>query len=435
MNDQQATEEYERFTTVAAAYLARDGSYGPVPASGGQGAGERQPLIFGRTQTIGMAMNVNLVALCWADGLTPNDLDRRVEFIMALVRTIGEQGNVEAQSGGKGRQVTALLLWVYTGATHGDLATAAAALRRDVRGSSFGRWPVDCAAILLGGGTVVLPDNILGRRRTGLATEILHAWQSKDAGLLGEQPPLVVGQQRRRDLARVLSGGAAPVTYTLLVLIGLFFAAMELSGGSTSTRVLVRFGVLVTPLVLAGQWWRLVSAAFLHIGWSHLLFNCWALYIYGPLVERLYGPTRFLTIYLLAAIAGDALSLPLVNGVSAGASGAIFGLFGATISLVIRHRRTLPSTIRAPLWRNAVAVVALNAVLSVAVAGINLYAHAGGFLAGLLLGAVLRPRPIVTDRLQGQLGTGVGIVLAGICTVALALAVGQLQVRGVLSLP
>ncbi|HEY8745088.1 MAG TPA: hypothetical protein VIU62_18520, partial [Chloroflexota bacterium] len=265
MNDRKAAEDYERFSAAAATYLAGDGGYGPVPAGSGQETGERQPLIFGRTQIIGMAINVNLVAFCWADGLSPNDLDRRLASIVALVRTIGEQGNVEAQRGGKGRQVTALLLWVYTDPSQGDVANTAAALQQDVRGSSFGRWPIDCACVLLAEGTVVLPDSILGRRRTRLATALLEAWQSQAAVAPGEQP-LLVGQQRRRDLAGMLSGGAAPITYTLLALIGLFFAAMELSGGSTSTGVLVRFGALVTPLVLAGQWWRLVSAAFLHIG-------------------------------------------------------------------------------------------------------------------------------------------------------------------------
>jgi len=237
------------------------------------------------------------------------------------------------------------------------------------------------------------------------------------------QPQRIAAQQRRRDLAGILSGGPAPATYALLVLIGLFFAAMQLSGGSTSTRVLIKFGALVTPLVLAGQWWRLVSAAFLHIGWAHIAFNGFALYIYGPLVERLYGPTRFLTIYLLAAVTGDLLSLPFVDGISAGASGAIFGLFGATISLVLRHRRRLPTMIREPLWRNAVAVVVLNAVLSVAVAGINLYAHAGGFLAGLLLGALLQPRPLVSGRKQGAFGAAVGIAVAAMSVVALLLSV------------
>ncbi|MFI5268261.1 MAG: rhomboid family intramembrane serine protease [Chloroflexota bacterium] len=233
----------------------------------------------------------------------------------------------------------------------------------------------------------------------------------------------MAAQQRRRDLAGVLSGGPAPATYTLLLLIGLFFAAMQLNGGSTSTRVLIRFGALVTPLVLAGQWWRLVSAAFLHIGWAHIAFNGFALYIYGPLVERLYGPTRFLTVYLLAAIAGDLLSLPFVDGISAGASGAIFGLFGATISLVVRHRRRLPSIIREPLWRNAVAVVVLNAFLSVAVAGINLYAHAGGFLAGLLVGALLQPRPLVGGRTQGGFGAAAGLAVAAVSLLALLLAI------------
>src|SRR6185312_6108428 len=138
---------------------------------------------------------------------------------------------------------------------------------------------------------------------------------------------------------------------------------------ATSSATLVRFGALVPLLVEQGQWQRLISAAFLHIGWAHLLFNGWALYIYGPLVERLFGSLRFAAIYIIAAIAGNLLSIGLSNSISAGASGAIFGLLGATIALMLRRRDAFPGGMREALLRNAVAVVAVNAVISVAVPG------------------------------------------------------------------
>jgi rhomboid protease GluP len=426
MSEPLVAPSFDRFVAMATTRLAEDGGYGPVPEPGGQQQAQYAPRIFGRTRTVGMALNIDLVALVDADGLSPTDMGSRLETLTAMVRRVGEQGNVEAQRGGQGRQVTALLLWVFANPVSADVAARAAAMQREVRGSSFGRWPVDCAAIALADGLVTLPSDLRGRRRARLATDLFRAWQVPSAPLPGDPSSPMVGQQRRSDLARMLTAGAAPATYALLGLIVLFFAAMTLNGGSTNTGVLVRFGALVTPLVLAGQWWRLVSAAFLHIGWAHILFNGWALYIYGPLVERLYGPTRFLAIYLLAAIAGDVLSLPFVGGISAGASGAIFGLFGATISLVVRHRGSLPATIREPLLRNAVAVVAVNAVLSVAVAGINLYAHAGGFLAGLVLGAVLRPRPVVANRRQGAAGAALGVLVCAASVLALLLAVGSL---------
>jgi rhomboid protease GluP len=432
MNEHLVAPSFERFVAMATTRLAEDSGYGPVPEPSGQQETPHALKIFGRTRTVGMALNVDLVALVDADGLSPTDMESRLETLTAMVHRVGEQGNVEAQRGGQGRHVTALLLWVFVHPISADVAASAAAMQREVRGSSFGRWPVDCAVIALADGRVTLPrptaagGPLRRRRRARLATDLFRAWQIPNTPPPGDQPETMVGQQRRYDLAHMLSVGAAPATYTLLVVIGLFFAAMTLNGGSTNTGVLIRFGALVTPLVLAGQWWRLVSAAFLHIGWAHLLFNGWALYIYGPLVERLYGPARFLAIYLLAAIAGDALSLPFVGGISAGASGAIFGLFGATISLVARHRGSLPSTIREPLLRNALAVVAVNAVLSVAVAGITLYAHAGGFLAGLLLGAVLRPRQIVVSRPQGNVGVALGILVCAASVLALLLAVESL---------
>src|SRR6185312_5261119 len=97
-----------------------------------------------------------------------------------------------------------------------------------VRGSSFGRWPVDCAVIALADGRVTLPSDLRRRRRARLATDLFRAWEIPDAPPPGDRPSPMVGQQRRYDLAHMLSAGAAPATYTLLVVIGLFFAAMTL---------------------------------------------------------------------------------------------------------------------------------------------------------------------------------------------------------------
>jgi rhomboid protease GluP len=230
-------------------------------------------------------------------------------------------------------------------------------------------------------------------------------------------------QRRRQALGEALRARSTPVTFGLLVVIGLFFLAMGLCGGSTEGAVLLRFGALATPLVRQGQWWRLVAAAFLHIGWAHLLFNGGAIYFYGRLVEQLYGPLRFLGIYLIAAVLGDLVSVFLVQGVSAGASGALFGLFGATIAMLVRYRRRVPPAIRQPLLQNALVVVGLNALFSLAIPGINLYAHAGGLLGGVACGALFRPRPLVSGRPQPLLGAAIGFLVALVSALGLLLAV------------
>jgi rhomboid protease GluP len=139
-------------------------------------------------------------------------------------------------------------------------------------------------------------------------------------------------------------------------------------------------------------------------------------------VERLYGPLRFAAIYVIAAVAGDLLSVGLSNSISAGASGAIFGLLGATISLTLRRGGAFPGGLRDALLRNAVAVVAINAVISFTVPGINLFAHGGGFLAGAATGALLRPRPAFARRPQGPLGAALGIAAMAACLLALIAA-------------
>src|SRR5438552_18962904 len=128
-------------------------------------------------------------------------------------------------------------------------------------------------------------------------------------------------------LGRPPEGGSAfrsipPLTAALFALNTAFFLAMAIAGGTESPAVLVLFGAKIGPLIEAGEWWRLVSSAFLHIGPWHFLLNVYALYLLGRFVERVYGVRRSLVIYAAGAAGGGALSTLVWPPLSAGAAGA-----------------------------------------------------------------------------------------------------------------
>lgn len=132
--------------------------------------------------------------------------------------------------------------------------------------------------------------------------------------------------------------------------------------------------------VADGAYWRLVTSAFLHSGILHIAFNMYALYLFGPFVERILGTTRFILAYLTMAVISSVfvywLSDPLA--VTIGASGAIFGLFGMALILLIRARQDV---------RMLLMLLAINAVISLQ-GNISWQGHLGGFAAGVILGAV-----------------------------------------------
>jgi rhomboid protease GluP len=140
---------------------------------------------------------------------------------------------------------------------------------------------------------------------------------------------------------------------------------------------------------------------FLHIGLMHLLFNSYALYVFGIEVERLYGSPRFLAIYLLAGLWGALASFAFGSALSAGASGAIFGLLGTMVAYFRRHRETFGAWGRQRLL-NLVGVAAFNLVLGFTVPGIDNLAHLGGLLSGAILGWGLAPQYEVRMDQAGQ---------------------------------
>jgi membrane associated rhomboid family serine protease len=154
-----------------------------------------------------------------------------------------------------------------------------------------------------------------------------------------------------------------------------------------NARLLFDFGALYAPLPRS-EWWRLITAMFVHIGPVHLLFNMFALAIFGPAIESRYGRGRFLAMYLSAGFLGSAASLLFTKGggVRAGASGAVFGILGAWIAFFVRHRsaRGAREQLRSLLF-----LVAINLVIGVSFGHIDNNAHLGGLAGGFVIGTVL----------------------------------------------
>lgn len=196
---------------------------------------------------------------------------------------------------------------------------------------------------------------------------------------------------------------AAPATCLLVGACLLVYLVEVAMGGATNSLVLLRLGADSLPLVRAGQWWRLFTAAFLHIGLAHLVVNMVTLYYIGGYVERLYGSWRFLTIYAVSVLAGNlAAAYCTPVGLSAGASTAIFGLFGAFLFLGAQFREQ-PGLGR--LARQYLILIVMNLLFDLAVPGISLTGHLGGLFGGFLAGAALgAPRLGTTDLLKRFLG-------------------------------
>jgi rhomboid protease GluP len=181
-----------------------------------------------------------------------------------------------------------------------------------------------------------------------------------------------------------------PVTAVLLLAIAAMFMVETQQGGSTDTQVLLALGANYPPAVLGqGEWWRLFTSMFLHGGFAHVLLNGWALYQLGTLCELALGSTRTLVVYVLAGLAGSAASLFWTQGLSVGASGAIFGLLGAMIAFLLRRRERLTPFAKS-LLSQLVAWAAINIFIGFTFPMIDNAAHLGGCAAGFVLGFLLR---------------------------------------------
>ena len=177
-------------------------------------------------------------------------------------------------------------------------------------------------------------------------------------------------------------------TYLIIGINILVFIAESVKGGATDRAVALRFGAQYTPYVKKGQWYRLFTSMFLHFGYLHLLCNMYSLYNLGPSLEHFFVIPVFLFLYLVSGLAGNLLTYWMElrsehYSLSAGASGAIFGLLGAYLVFAL-----WPGYSGVSLF-GVLQVLVINGLYMSFNRSINARAHIGGFLAGAAVTAVL----------------------------------------------
>lgn len=191
-----------------------------------------------------------------------------------------------------------------------------------------------------------------------------------------------------------------PATIFIITMIIAMFILEMVTGSSRDAATVVRLGGIIDGTFQPSQLWRLVAAMFLHHGPLHLGMNLWALYQLGALFEVMFGSKRMLFTYFASGLVASIASAATIDpyGVSAGASGAIFGLMGALIfaikrSPVWRHQRWTKS-----LVQQLVVWAVINVVIGLQIEAIDNAAHLGGFAAGLLLGFIRHDVPPPPSR-------------------------------------
>ena len=231
-------------------------------------------------------------------------------------------------------------------------------------------------------------------------------------------PECVAGAAAQSRQATTIAGGALigrpMVTYTL---IGINLAVFLVQFTVGINAVAGDYGMWPVGIAVGGEWWRLVTAAFLHGSFLHIAFNMYVLFALGPTLERILGHSRYLILYVLAAIGGGVASYVFsdMRTVSVGASGAIFGLMGA---LVVAGRRLRYDVTQ------VLVLLGINVVIGFIASGVDWRAHLGGLVTGALVAAIM-VLPSPRHRMAVQVG-GI-LALLGVMAVLVMWRTAQIQ--------
>lgn len=234
-----------------------------------------------------------------------------------------------------------------------------------------------------------------------------------------------------------------PAKYTLFILIANvgIFLLMILAGGTEAENVLLAFGAKTNLLLDNGEWWRFVTPIFIHFNFLHIFLNMYGLWNLGPYVEKIYGGSKFTLFWVITGIAGVGASYltvrpdmqigPLASfifrnhdAVSAGASGALFGLLGVLLVFGIKYRRELPEGFKQALGSGLIPIILLNVLIGYAGRrAIDNAAHMGGLASGIILALFIdyqRPNSESEQMIWSLLRrAAIGLVLVSFVFVAL----------------
>lgn len=211
-------------------------------------------------------------------------------------------------------------------------------------------------------------------------------------------------------------------TWVLSSIIVLVFLLEEYFGGSTITSVLVRMGANVKDLVAQGQYFRLMSSVFLHAGFMHVFFNTYVLFALGGFFNKILGESKYLTVFFISGIGGSLASFYMGKAaISVGASGAIWGLFGASIALAFFKTDLLPELVRLRLRK----ITLINLVINLGVSFlpmVDIWAHLGGGLAGFFVSLLIifRSRSASVSKIKDRIFVASAFLLFAIYLLSLA---------------
>ena len=179
-----------------------------------------------------------------------------------------------------------------------------------------------------------------------------------------------------KALAKVFRNNEKPIVTMMLIFINVIVYLLSLVDYNGILNNFANYYLYVQN----GEYYRLITSMFVHANILHLVSNMYALYVVGPIIEKYYGKGKFLLIYLGSGIIGSLFSVVLTNYASVGASGAIFGLFGALLYFGYKYRATLDGFLRSSI----IPTLLVNLLLGFMIPGIDVSAHLGGLIGGLL---------------------------------------------------
>ncbi|WP_162297848.1 rhomboid family protein [Halalkalibacillus sediminis] len=200
-----------------------------------------------------------------------------------------------------------------------------------------------------------------------------------------EQKIVAIHQHNQRKFEEIFQFGKTKWTFVLIIINLIVFFLMETQGSSTNSLHLIDWGAKYNYAISEGEIWRFLTSMFLHIGIFHLMMNMIALYFLGEITEKIYGSKRFLFIYFLAGFTGGIASYATNDAVAAGASGAIFGLFGALLFFGLHYKELFFQT----MGRSLLIIIGINIVFGLAVPQIDNGAHIGGLIGGFIASQII----------------------------------------------
>lgn len=193
------------------------------------------------------------------------------------------------------------------------------------------------------------------------------------------------------------------VTIAFVAINVIVYLLMELVGDTENSDFMIQMGAVWPPYVKNGEYWRLLTATFMHFGFEHILNNMLILACAGPILEQALGHVRYLCLYLLAGVGGSTLSyLQMLQKaeyeVSAGASGAIFGIIGALLWIVIVHKGHYETL----TGRGLLFMIVISLYYGITSGDVDNWAHIGGLLMGFVIAIILYRKPRKAVDLSGE---------------------------------